>query len=34
MGGVMSFLTFGALAVVLWYGGRQVMAGSMTPAIW
>ncbi|MFK7603125.1 ABC transporter ATP-binding protein [Deinococcus sp. SM5_A1] len=31
MGGVMSFLTFGALAVVLWYGGRQVMTGSMTP---
>jgi len=31
MGGVMSFLTFGALAVVLWYGGRQVMAGDLTP---
>ncbi|UBV43044.1 ABC transporter ATP-binding protein/permease [Deinococcus taeanensis] len=31
MAGVMSFLTFGALAVVLWYGGRQVMAGAMTP---
>ncbi len=31
MSGVMSFLTFGALAVVLWYGGRQVMNGSMTP---
>ncbi|GGR53547.1 ABC transporter ATP-binding protein [Deinococcus seoulensis] len=31
MAGVMSFLTFGALAVVLWYGGRQVMAGSLTP---
>ncbi|MDV6373412.1 ABC transporter ATP-binding protein [Deinococcus arenicola] len=31
MSGTMSFLTFGALAVVLWYGGRQVMVGSMTP---
>nr|WP_189072836.1 ABC transporter transmembrane domain-containing protein [Deinococcus sedimenti] len=31
MAGVMSFLTFGALAVVLWYGGRLVMAGSLTP---
>ncbi|GGM19702.1 ABC transporter ATP-binding protein [Deinococcus aerophilus] len=31
MGGVMSFLTFGALAVVLWYGGRQVMAGDLSP---
>ncbi|QFP77471.1 ABC transporter ATP-binding protein [Deinococcus sp. AJ005] len=31
MSGVLSFLTFGALAVVLWYGGRQVMAGSLTP---
>ncbi|EYB67155.1 ABC transporter ATP-binding protein [Deinococcus phoenicis] len=31
MGGTMSFLTFGALAVVLWYGGRQVMAGDLTP---
>jgi subfamily B ATP-binding cassette protein MsbA len=31
MAGVMSFLTFGALAVVLWYGGRQVMAGDLTP---
>ncbi len=31
MGGVMSFLTFGALAVVLWYGGRQVMAGELSP---
>ena len=31
MSGSMSFLTFGALALVLWYGGRQVMAGDMTP---
>lgn len=31
MSGSMSFLTFGALAVVLWYGGRQVMSGAMTP---
>ncbi|PTA66814.1 ABC transporter ATP-binding protein [Deinococcus arcticus] len=31
MAGTMSFLTFGALAVVLWYGGRQVMSGAMTP---
>ncbi|MBB5232688.1 ABC transporter ATP-binding protein [Deinococcus budaensis] len=31
MGGTMSFLTFGALAVVLWFGGRQVMAGDLTP---
>ncbi|MEF2278851.1 ABC transporter transmembrane domain-containing protein [Deinococcus sp. YIM 134068] len=31
MGGTMSFLTFGSLAVVLWYGGRQVMDGAMTP---
>ncbi len=31
MSGTMSFLTFGALALVLWYGGRQVMAGAMTP---
>ncbi|WP_019588687.1 ABC transporter ATP-binding protein [Deinococcus apachensis] len=31
MAGTMSFLTFGSLAVVLWYGGRQVMAGSLTP---
>ncbi|MEW6420734.1 MAG: ABC transporter transmembrane domain-containing protein [Deinococcota bacterium] len=31
MSGVMSFLTFGALAVVLWYGGRLVMAGELTP---
>jgi ATP-binding cassette, subfamily B, bacterial MsbA len=31
MAGIMSFLTFGALAVVLWYGGRQVMSGIITP---
>ncbi|WP_291425852.1 ABC transporter transmembrane domain-containing protein [Deinococcus sp.] len=31
MSGAMSFLTFGALALVLWYGGRQVMAGDITP---
>ncbi|WP_339096548.1 ABC transporter ATP-binding protein [Deinococcus sp. VB343] len=31
MSGSMTFLTFGALALVLWYGGRQVMAGAMTP---
>ena len=31
MSGVMGFLTFGALAVVLWYGGRQVMSGEITP---
>jgi len=31
MAGIMSFLTFGALAVVLWYGGRQVMGGDLTP---
>ncbi|MFC6616730.1 ABC transporter transmembrane domain-containing protein [Deinococcus radiophilus] len=28
MGGTMSFLTFGSLALVLWFGGRQVMAGT------
>lgn len=31
MGGTMSFLTFGSLALVLWFGGRQVMAGELTP---
>lgn len=31
MSGVMGFLTFGALALVLWYGGRQVMAGALSP---
>lgn len=31
MSGVMSFLTFGSLALVLWFGGRQVMAGELTP---
>jgi len=31
MSGVMGFLTFGSLALVLWSGGRQVMAGELTP---
>ncbi|WP_180970111.1 ABC transporter ATP-binding protein [Deinococcus planocerae] len=31
MGGTMSFLTFGSLAALLWFGGRQVMAGDLTP---
>lgn len=31
MSGSMGFLTYGALALVLWYGGRQVMDGQMTP---
>lgn len=31
MGGVMSFLTFASLAVVLWYGGRLVMGGDLSP---
>lgn len=31
MGGTMSFLTFGSLALVLWFGGRQVMTGELTP---
>ncbi|MFC4424625.1 ABC transporter ATP-binding protein [Deinococcus navajonensis] len=31
MSGVMGFLSFGSLAVVLWYGGRQVMAGALSP---
>lgn len=31
MSGVMSFLAFGSLALVLWYGGRQVMSGALTP---
>ena len=31
MSGSMSFLTFSALALVLWYGGRLVMAGHLTP---
>lgn len=31
MSGSMSFMTFGALALVLWYGGREVMSGSLTP---
>lgn len=31
MAGSMSFLTFAALALVLWYGGRQVMSGALSP---
>lgn len=31
MGGVMSFLSFGSLALILWYGGRLVMQSEMTP---
>ena len=31
MSGTMSFLAFGSLALVLWYGGRQVMSGALTP---
>lgn len=31
MGGVMSFLSFSSLAIILWYGGRLVIAGDMTP---
>ena len=31
MSGIMSFLTFSSLALVLWYGGRQVMAGLLSP---
>ncbi|BDP41407.1 ABC transporter ATP-binding protein [Deinococcus aetherius] len=31
MGGTLSFLTFGSLAALLWYGGRQVMTGGLTP---
>ncbi|WP_104990345.1 ABC transporter ATP-binding protein [Deinococcus sp. NW-56] len=31
MSGVMSFLTFASLAVVLWYGGRLVMGGDLSP---
>ncbi|MPY65442.1 ATP-binding cassette domain-containing protein [Deinococcus sp. SDU3-2] len=31
MGGVMSFLTFASLALVLWYGGRLVMGGDLSP---
>ncbi|WP_309572869.1 ABC transporter transmembrane domain-containing protein [Deinococcus sp.] len=31
MSGIMSFLTFSSLALVLWYGGRQVMTGTLSP---
>ncbi|WP_034384612.1 ABC transporter ATP-binding protein [Deinococcus sp. YIM 77859] len=31
MSGALGFLSFGSLAVVLWYGGRLVMAGELTP---
>ena len=29
--GIMTFLAFGSLAGVLWYGGRQVLLGEITP---
>jgi ATP-binding cassette, subfamily B, bacterial MsbA len=29
--GIMTFLAFGSLAGVLWYGGRQVLSGEITP---
>ncbi|WP_293909109.1 ABC transporter transmembrane domain-containing protein [Deinococcus sp.] len=29
--GIMTFLAFGSLAGVLWYGGRQVLTGEITP---
>ncbi|TSA85629.1 ATP-binding cassette domain-containing protein [Deinococcus detaillensis] len=31
MAGIMTFLAFGSLAGVLWYGGRQVLVGAITP---
>lgn len=31
MSGIMSFLTFSSLALILWYGGRQVMMGVLSP---
>lgn len=31
MSGIMSFLVFSSLALVLWYGGRLVMSGAMSP---
>ncbi|ADV68252.1 ABC transporter ATP-binding protein [Deinococcus maricopensis] len=31
LAGTMSFLTFGSLALVLWYGGRLVLNGDLTP---
>lgn len=29
--GLMTFLTFGSLALILWYGGLQVMGGQLSP---
>ncbi len=31
MAGIMTFLAFGSLAGVLWFGGRQVLSGDLTP---
>lgn len=31
MSGLLSFLSFSALALLLWYGGRQVMSGQLSP---
>jgi subfamily B ATP-binding cassette protein MsbA len=31
MTGLMGFFTFGGLAVILWFGGRQVMSGALSP---
>ena len=31
LAGIMTFLAFGSLAGVLWYGGRQVLGGDLTP---
>ncbi|AWN23406.1 ABC transporter ATP-binding protein [Deinococcus irradiatisoli] len=31
LAGIMTFLAFSSLAGVLWYGGRQVLAGTLTP---
>lgn len=31
-GGVMSFLGFSAIAAIMWYGGREVLAGTLTLA--
>ena len=31
LAGIMTFLSFGSLAGVLWYGGRQVLGGELTP---
>jgi subfamily B ATP-binding cassette protein MsbA len=28
---LMTFLTFGAITIVLWFGGREVLAGHLTP---